>query len=78
MRKSFAHKRSVQRASNASWLISYSDVLLAFTAFLRFLTDLQYGVGNLQVRELKPKFGTVVKNQFNEKHGNYQKLDKKT
>jgi len=40
LRKSFAHKSSVQRASKVSWLISYSDNLLAFTAFLRFLTDL--------------------------------------
>ena len=41
LRKRFAHKSCVQRACNASWLISYSDVLLAFTAFLRFLTDLR-------------------------------------
>jgi len=41
LRKSFAHKSSVQRVSNASWLISYFDVLLAFTTFLRFLTDLR-------------------------------------
>jgi len=32
---------SIQSASNASWLISYSDVRLGFTAFLRFLTDLR-------------------------------------
>jgi len=31
----------MQNASNASWLISYSDVLLGFSAFLRFLTDLR-------------------------------------
>jgi len=41
LEKSFAHKSSIQRASNVSWLISYSDVLLGFTAFLRFLTDLR-------------------------------------
>jgi len=41
LKKSFAHKSSIQRASNASWLISYSDVLLGFTAVLRFLTDLR-------------------------------------
>jgi len=38
LRKRFAHKSSIQRASNASWLISCSDVLLGFTAFLRFQT----------------------------------------
>jgi len=41
VRKRFAHKISAHRASNASWLISDSDVLLGFTAFLRFLTDLR-------------------------------------
>jgi len=41
LRKSFAYKSSAPRAINASWLISYSDVLLAFTAFLQFLTDLR-------------------------------------
>jgi len=41
LEKSFAHESSIQRASNASWLISYSDVLLGFTALLRFLTDLR-------------------------------------
>jgi len=41
LRKSFARKSSLQRVSNASWLISYYDVLLGFTAFLRFLTDLR-------------------------------------
>jgi len=35
LRKSFARKSSAQRASNC-----YSDVLLGFMAFLRFLTDL--------------------------------------
>jgi len=28
LRKSFAHKSFIQRANNASWLISYFDVLL--------------------------------------------------
>jgi len=28
LRKSFAHKSFMQRANNASWLISYFDVLL--------------------------------------------------
>jgi len=28
LRKGFAHKSSTQRANNASWLISYFDVLL--------------------------------------------------
>jgi len=41
LKKSFAHKSSIQSPSNAPWLISYSDVLLGFTAFLRFLTDLR-------------------------------------
>jgi len=41
LNKSFANKSSIQSASNASWLISYSDVLLGFTAFLHFLTDLR-------------------------------------
>jgi len=41
LRKSFAYKSSAPSAINASWLISYSDVLLAFTAFLQFLTDLR-------------------------------------
>jgi len=31
----------MQRASSASWLISYSDVLLSFATFMRFLTDLR-------------------------------------
>jgi len=30
----------MQRASNAPWLISYSDLLLGFPAFMCFLTDL--------------------------------------
>jgi len=41
LRKSFAHKSSIQKASNASQLISYSDVLLGFTPYLRFPTDLR-------------------------------------
>jgi len=28
MRKSFAHESFIQRANNASWLISYFDILL--------------------------------------------------
>jgi len=43
LRKSFAHKSFIQRANNASWLISYFDVptAIGFTAFLRFLTDMR-------------------------------------
>jgi len=42
-RKSFAHKNFIQRANNASWLISHFDVPTdtGFTAFLRFLTDMR-------------------------------------
>jgi len=64
LEKSIAHKSSIQRASNASWLISYSNVLLGFTAFLRFLTDLRRWE---PVIEGKLKFRTVVNNQFDVK-----------
>ena len=59
LRNSFAHKRSIYRTSNASWMISYSDVLQGIAVFLRFITD-------LRCWERKRRFGTIVNNQFNQ------------
>jgi len=76
LRKSFAYKSSAPRASNASWLISHSDALLAFTAFPRFLTDLRCCEFLSEGAKTVVKFGTVVKNQFNVKTWKLSKTSK--
>jgi len=73
LRKSFDHKSSIQRASIASWLIGYSDVLRGFTAFQPFLTDLRCCE---PLMERKRKFGTVVNNQFDVKSWKLSKSSK--
>jgi len=61
MRKSFAHKSCIQRANNASWLISHFDVAYCYRLYgLSAFCNRHAVLRKFWVCQQKRKFGTVV------------------
>jgi len=61
MRKSFAHKSCIQRANNASWLISHFDVANCYRLYgLSAFCNRHAVLRKFWVCQQKRKFGTVV------------------
>jgi len=76
LRKSFVHKSFIQRANNASWLISHFDVACCYRLYgLSAFSNRHAVLRKYQVCQQKRKFGTVMNISLTQKYGNYKKLD---